>query len=305
MSQPSDRVTPPPAPDTAVDELTSRRKLLALALGASATLPARWVSPVVDVVILPVHAQASPPPGPSPPSPGPAPGGGPLSGVIGNLADRSRASAVASLFGQCVQIDPASDRGYEEGAPVTVTIGLCTTATKDLVRKGGPDGPLTLEGALPLVWNASGLPNCRPSPMDIAMEFDLAVPPTSAVGLFDGFPTEMTAGTCPTDSGCSDPAFHYGVGTPDGDIAIISNSHIVGTGTIDKMILNFTDGGGGGLINVTVVSKTPATVTISDFIGSTTVAVEIDLGSKKPYDGDITLVNLCGNSITLDIHYGG
>ena len=245
MSQPSDRLTPPPAPDTAGDELTSRRKLLALALGASATLPARWVSPVVDAVILPVHAQTSPPPTPGP-TPAPAPGGGPLSGVIGNLVDdRSRASTVASLFGQCVQIDPASDRGYEEGAPVTVTIGLCTTATKDLVRKG-PNEPLTLEGAVTLAWNASGLPNCRPSPMDIDMQFDVAVPPTSAIGLVDGFPTELSGGSCPTDSGCSDPAFWYGVGSPDGTVSIVSNSHIVGTGAIDKMVLHFTDGGGRG-----------------------------------------------------------
>lgn len=309
MSQPNDRLTSPPTADTAADELTSRRKLLALALGASATLPARWVKPVVDAVILPVHAQASPPPAPPPPPPGPAPGGGPMSGVVGNIADRSRASLVASLFGQCVQIDPASDRGYEEGAPVTVTIGLCTTATKDLVRKG-PNEPLTLEGSLTLAWNASGLPNCRPSPMDIAMQFDVAVPPLSAIGLVDGFPTQMTSGACPSVPGCGDPAFHYGEAPPDGTISIESNSRIIATGAVERMILRFTDGGGGGLIYVNVTgqilgSSAMPTVAISDYIGSTTVTVEIGINSKVPYRGEITLANICGRSIRFDILYNG
>ena len=57
-----------PSPDRGTK--VGRRKLVkALGAGASGVVVSQWSKPIVDSVIVPLHAQASPPPPPPPPPP--------------------------------------------------------------------------------------------------------------------------------------------------------------------------------------------------------------------------------------------
>ena len=56
-----------------VNKVGRRRLVKALGAGAGGVVVSQWSKPIVDSVILPLHAQASPPPPPPPPLPGPPP----------------------------------------------------------------------------------------------------------------------------------------------------------------------------------------------------------------------------------------